>query len=390
MPSIRARALVIALASGAVVLAGVQPAAAASSPSTVGLVSFTAASLSGSSASLTIDWPDALRATRYDIYLSRHYTMENAKKLSSGRSSRTITDLVRGADYFVQVRGRNGSKVGNKSLRVGHTTIRAHGPVSGPSYRVMTYNVCSQLCGGFSQRQPGALERVSLYRPDVLATQEAGYLATPAGYALARYKSAKRLFFRSSRFNLAVCAPDAPATCERTGDIFLGRHDGNDRWAVWAELIDRATGQHVMFADVHTVSGDSSQRSAERKIEMNTLLREMATANPARLPVVYLGDFNSHKNRAVDSVADVMHAAGYYDAFDLAQTLTRQHLNSFNGFRTTPTISYRWGDHVDHVWVRPGKTRVLGWRNGVNIRSGRLVTPIPSDHSPLVIDVQVN
>ncbi|MFI5426805.1 hypothetical protein [Aeromicrobium sp. UC242_57] len=81
---------------------------------------------------------------------------------------------------------------------------------------------------------------------------------------------------------------------------------------------------------------------------------------------------------------------GYYDAYDQAQTLKRQHHNSFNDFKTTPKISYKWGDHVDKVWIRPDQGRVLSWVNGARISGGKMVKPIPSDHSPIIVDVKIN
>jgi endonuclease/exonuclease/phosphatase (EEP) superfamily protein YafD len=116
----------------------------------------------------------------------------------------------------------------------------------------------------------------------------------------------------------------------------------------------------------------------------------LKTVNPTGLPVVFAGDFNSHKNRSNDSVATAMHRNGYYDAYDLARSLYRQHYNSYNAFSVIPKISYTWGDHVDHVWAIPSTSWVDAWRNGVLIKDGRLVKPIPSDHSPVVVDLRVN
>ena len=254
---------------GALALAGVQPAAAASKkPGTVRLVSFTAAALGGSNASLTISWPRASRATKYEIYVSRSYSMSNKKKFSTRSRVKKITRLVPGADYFFQVRAVNGKKAGNKSARVGHRTIVAHAPAAGRRYRVLTDNVCSDVCGAFSRRQPGVMQRVAAYRPDILSTQEAGGLAVPPGYTEAVYKSAKRLFYKTSRFTgpqLAEPAPSQPAKVSfldrrtngttrfvpcaptwangRAGYVFLGFHGDKDRrgcrYAVWSELTDR-------------------------------------------------------------------------------------------------------------------------------------------------------
>lgn len=389
----------------ALVLAGIQPATASSTPSQVGLVSFTASgyNLDTFQTSLTIDWPGATNAKTYEIFMSRSYDMSSAKKYTSTSSVRQITGLSRGIDYFFQVRGVNGSHVGTKSNRVGHTTIYRQGPNTGPVFRVMTYNVCSRVCSGWSTRQSAALGRITAYQPDIVAAQEANYLPAPSGFSQALYWSGKRLFYLSSRFDPVIGPGDGalpPKTSQgcspthsekdRTGYILLGFHDNGCRYAVWTELIDKATRQHTIFATVHTVAGDTLTRSQERRTETLALLAAMQSINAAGLPVVYAGDFNSHKNRAYDYVADAFHGAGYYDAYDLARNLRRQHMNSFNDFQITPKISYKWGDHIDHVWVAPRKTRVDYWRNGALIVDEKMVTPIPSDHSPLVIDLQVN
>jgi endonuclease/exonuclease/phosphatase family metal-dependent hydrolase len=185
-------------------------------------------------------------------------------------------------------------------------------------------------------------------------------------------------------------SPKPPVNGPRTGFVCLGHHDGGDRYAVWAELIDKTRNTHVIFVDVHTVSGTSSTASRERGVEIQTLFDALGTINADGLPVVFAGDFNSNKSRSNDAVATVMHHNGYYDAYDQAGTLNRQHINSYNDFSVIPKISYTWGDHVDHVWVVPSKTRVISWRNGALIVNGRLTGIIPSDHSPVVVDVRLN
>ena len=94
----------------------------------------------------------------------------------------------------------------------------------------------------------------------------------------------------------------------------------------------------------------------------------MNQINTAGRQVVYAGDFNSHKNRgnysesagfgSQDTVGRTFAAAGYYDAYDLARTLKRPNWNSFSGFSATPTKSKIWGDHVDHVYVKPAEQRL--------------------------------
>lgn len=391
-----------------VILAGLQPAQAATTPPKVGLVSFIAASYSTKTgtAGLTVDWPDTRYAKSYQVYISRSYTMSNAKRYGATSSAKTFTGLVRGVPYFVQVRALNGSAVGQKSSRVGHPTILWVPPGTGPTYRVMTYNMCSQKCSNWSGRQPAALGRIRAYAPDVIAAQEAIYLAMPAelGYAEAAEKSSKRLLYKTSRLSSVAPTSTVPAKpgkssqgCDLSwpqvtkGYVFLGYHGGGCRYAVWAVLADKETKDRTLFVDVHTVAGDNETAADQRTAEITTLTREIAAINAqAKLPVVYAGDFNSHKNRANDDLALVLRKQGYYDAYDLASKLRLQHNNSYNGFDVVPRISYKWGDHVDHVWIRPSEGRILSWANGAYVSNNRMVTPIPSDHSPIVTDVRLN
>jgi len=381
------------LAAALLLLVAAQPATASTTPAQVGLVSFTRASLSGDSATLTLDWGDTARARSYQIFMSRSYSMSSPRVLSSTSSTRTVTGLVRGVSYFFQVRAVNGGAVGSKSSRVGHTTIRSQGAGGGSTYRVMTYNLCSEKCSGWATtRKAPALARIAAFKPDVVALQEAGRLALspPTGYGQAAYKSAKMLWFNGNRFKVAMTTcPAGDASCMpalRSGWIALG----GTRYAVWAELVDLDTEKSTIFVSVHTTPGKSDEAALLRRDETLVLVRALAKLNPEQRPVVYAGDFNSHKNRSNDYLAGVFHSRGYYDAFDLAMSLRRQHHNSYNDFSVRPVISDKWGDHVDHVWVRPGDGKVLSWQNGASIVDGRMVTPIPSDHSPVVVDVRLN
>lgn len=399
------RRTTLGIVVAAFVAAGIQPAGAATTPSTVGLVSFTAASYSRSTglASLTIDWPDTRNAVSYQIFMSRSYTMSSATVFTSTSSTKRITGLARGKDYFFQVRGVNQGTVGTKSSRVGHTTILSQGLDAGGIYSVMTFNVCSRACSSWDGiRDAAAVERITTYEPDVVAAQEADNLTTvpTTSYTQALYKSGKRLLYKTSRFTTArwpagTVAPSSPSTVcydatKRVGCVYLGYHGDGNRWAVWTELIDKTNGKRVIFVDVHTVSGDTEARALDRKEEIATLISAMTKINPSHLPVVYAGDFNSHKNRSNDYLAGVFHTAGYYDAYDLSMSLKRQHYNSYNNFEVVAKTSLKWGDHVDHVWAVPSKTRVLSWANVAKYSGIYYVTPMPSDHNPILVTVQVN
>lgn len=416
----------------ALCFAGQAPAAAASKPGSVGRVSYVAASKT----SLSVVWLKASKATKYQIFVSPSYSgVSKAKAIASTKSLKyTVTGLRPGTNYYIQVRAMNGSTAGSRSSRVGHRTVRTQGSATGPYYEVMTYNLCTRVCtenfgkhnsgyyskGKWSDRMPAATERITAIRPAVVMLQEAqcgwpsagDYLYNhkdwappmkpPAGYATVGCRSAKQLYYYDARFDRAPgeeCRtvddpypiPAVPADQCAWGSVFLGHHDGGDRYALWAELIDTtAANKHIIFVSVHLVVGTSDQRVAERKAETYKLLAEIKRVNAENYPVVYGGDFNSHKGRANDSVATAFHNRGYLDSYDLAMKFRAQHYNSYNDFSTIPRIGMKWGDHVDHVWVDPTRSRVMSWVNAATLVGGRYPHPIPSDHNPVVATIQVN
>jgi endonuclease/exonuclease/phosphatase family metal-dependent hydrolase len=270
-------------------------------------------------------------------------------------------------------------------------TIRAQSPISGTSFAVMTLNACSQVCSGWSSRLTAAEDLIaaSSRNPDVIALQEAGAWTTPpTGYANAFYKSAKRLFYKTSRFTVA-----SNSSGPRAGFITLS----TGKFAVWAELIERSTSKRIIFVSVHTASALADYPL--RGQEIGNLLERMGQINTADRTVVYAGDFNSHKNRgdydesvgfgAQDTVGRTFASAGYYDSYDLARTLRHPNWNSYSGFSTTPKISYTWGDHVDHVYVKPGSANIWRWMNAAFSTSRSYLSPRPSDHSAVQVNLYI-
>lgn len=246
--------------------------------------------------------------------------------------------------------------------------------------------------------RPRAKRLILTKMPDIVAAQESKYLETLGGYTMAFYKSGKRLFYKTSRFDLAQSTVDCPTDpppidpvpgdapecvpgtiVPRTGFITMGP----GKYAVWAELIDHfANDKHVIFVSVHTTAGKSDTYAKRRAAEITTLLKEMTPLNPDNLPVIFAGDFNSNRHRTNDYLAAVFHRAGYWDAYDLAGSLTRPNYNSYNGFQENPIISRTWGDHVDHIWVKTS-TGVRKWEGVAFYANGRYTT-LPSDHSPVM------
>ena len=168
--------------------------------SRVGMVSFAGASTT----SLTLTWPKASGARGYQVWKSIHKNMayRTVARSVSGTAA-TVSGLKPGETYCFQVQGKAGSKLGLRSAVTCHPTIREQSAITGPAYKVMSFNACADACSGWTGRSAAAREMVRVRQPDVLALQEASTWQTPPpGYALAHSKSAKRIFFKTSRFSL--------------------------------------------------------------------------------------------------------------------------------------------------------------------------------------------
>ncbi len=343
-----------------------------------------------STTSLTLSWPGARGARGYEVWRSTRKNMSGATKVkTSTGTSATVTGMTPGKTYCFQVRARAGSSFGMRSAHTCKPTIRAQAPIRGKAYAVMTLNACSEACSGWSRRHSASRTLIKKRHPDVVAVQEAGaWTRPPAGYANAFHKSAKRLFYKTSRFTVA-----STSRGKRAGSITLS----TGKYAVWAELVNRSTGKRIIFVSAHTSPAYSDYPLRGR--EVGNLLSRMNQINTGKRAVVYAGDFNSHKNRgtysesagfgAQDTVGRRFAASGYYDSYDLARTLKRPNWNSYSGMRTTPTTSKTWGDHVDHVYVKPASTSIWRWMNASLYSGSRYASPMPSDHSAVQVNLYI-
>ena len=131
-----------------------------------------------------------------------------------------------------------------------------------------------------------------------------------------------------------------------------------------------------------------------------TLLTRMAQINTAGLEVVYAGDFNSNKSRgtynestgfgAQDTVGRTFAAAGYYDAYDLARTLKRPNWNSVQRLQHHAQGEHRPGATTSTTCTSSqAKTNVWRWMNAALYSGSSYKTPMPSDHSPVQVDLYI-
>lgn len=389
------------LAAVLVVTTPALDASAASRPGTVGLVSFTGASITPSgAATLTVDWADVPGATGYQVFVSRTYDFpsKTAPSADVTESKATIGGLARGRNYFVFVQAYNAAGKGSRSWRVGHRTMAPEAtlPSTAPRYRAMTWNVCSHSCGSFSTRAKVINSRIAELKPDIVALQEASkYVRAPRGYSFA-YNGQNDILIRSATVR-KVKATSRGATSGYTR--LAKKYAGPGKGIAWAAL-RHSSGQYVLAVDVHLLSGSSRAAVRQREYEASrvrpVITRTLAALNTShgsltdwtKAPVIALGDFNTQKGLTGDDSLSILHGAGWHDAFDQARKLTRQHHSSANpDWKSTPVIGVKWGAHVDKVLVRPSRSVVYRWENAGKMSRGRYVTPLGSDHHPVLVEL---
>ena len=144
-----------------------------------------------------------------------------------------------------------------------------------------------------------------------------------------------------------------------------------------------------LFVDTHLMATAGSGGDKVRGAETLSMLQH-AGAYAKRVGVesiLYVGDFNSYRNeyRVNDLTGNDMRAAGIPDGIDVAQKRVNAQYDSINElFRMA-----RKGDgSFDHIYATPG-IGVRSWAELLHIRHGRFVGTIPSDHNPVVSNVEI-
>lgn len=377
----------------------VSPAAAAGSvPAKPGLVNYVGASLT----SLTVDWADIPGATSYYVYANTSHDLVTRpaqpinQKVTSSKA--TVTGLKPGVAYFIQVRGVSAAGMGPRSSPVAHETITAQAtlPVGSPSYLAVSWNVCSNVCSGFSTRKNVINKRITELAPDIVALQEASkYTTPPSGYTFA-YNGQNDILIRNGRFT-RVAATSGGATSGAV--LFPSQYASAGKGMSWA-AVRHSSGAYLLVVDTHLVVGTSASVVRQRQYEAGKLA-DAVTATLTKLnkthrsltdwtkaPVMIVGDLNTHKSRVGDGTMAALEKRGWYDAYDQARTLSLQHYNTANPTMSlTPFTSVTWGDHIDKVLVRPSRSVVYSWRNAGKTAGGKWIGPLGSDHHPLAVRV---
>jgi endonuclease/exonuclease/phosphatase family metal-dependent hydrolase len=355
------------------------------------------------STGLSLAW-DGRPAGRYVITQSTSSTLTTGvRSYSITSQARTFTpyDLTVGTRYWFQVRAYGGSFATAPT-----NVVSAVAPSRGQNVRVMTYNVLHSSRDGqqvgletiapWADRRTPAVALIKQADPDVIGLQEASdWVGAALGPKLVddiaarlgdgRYSIAKtdipigaRGWFRTSRYLLY-----RTATYRAVGDGGFWTLAPN-RYAAYQLLENRTSGARFLAVSVHLEAGSGLAVDLRREEQTKALLGFAKTFQATQaVPVVYVGDFNSHEGNVVDAPGNTFRAAGHTDSDEVAQTRVNRQYNSANGYRRLAPIG---GLDLDHVYVPQG-VAVRRWEIVMNLTAGQFVGVIPSDHNPVVADV---
>ncbi|MFZ1411174.1 MAG: fibronectin type III domain-containing protein [Micropruina sp.] len=182
-----------------------------------------------------------------------------------------------------------------------------------------------------------------------------------------------------------------------SGSQALSRISGDlQRYVVWGTFRHRASGKDFFFANAHLENrldtSGSTLYYTHRIKQTKDALAEIRLQNTRNLPVIFVGDLNSHKWRVPSNGPyELATSNGFVDPLgntyrsSTAPTATVEkrintHYNTWNAFQRQPPASRNInGTHVDYLLTTP--MRVSQWETVVKVdASGQAVGVIPSDH----------
>jgi hypothetical protein len=319
-----------------------------------------------------VTWKKVANARQFDVTIARDKAF--AKKVTSvrtlgGAHSFVTRGLTAATVYWVRVRPVNGDQIGGLSKPVKFRTM-----VRKTSFRVGTWNVCSEKCSGYAGRARIGAAFFNENKIDMFGLQEAG------GQRVGRTTNAiwsggSQKFVRASGGGEAGYIFFRPKLfTQLSGGLFS---IGDGRHTVWAKFKIKETGRIFYFVDIHLDNGKGNNSARSR--EMSVTLSRMAQINDSGLPMVYVGDFNSGKHRGADSPGVMMRAAGLQDSVDLVKSPVNAQFNT--SYPDGGTL--RSGAHVDHIFVSKQFT-VVSWKQLVRLAgNGAYARPAVSDHNAL-------
>lgn len=349
--------------------------------------------LGGQGYHLSYHWSKVRSATGYQIQVATDRGFRTGVRTASRKGlGAKVTGLNGGMTYYARVRGVNGVVKGTWGP-VSRTLLPAV-PVRAT---VATYNLCGEdkcRTGNpdwflhnvprWAVRKPLAGAVVRSATPDIVVTQESptasAFHTQLPGFTRGSYKSAKTIYFKSSRFRAV------------DGGWFT-LDSASRRYASWNILRDRRKGTAFFVVNAHLEPHKGVALDDRRKKQTARLIAKVTARNVHGLPVIWAGDWNSNPSNAnqdnypggYDAPKQRFASIGVVNSLDRTTNVINAELNSVNGGVPTPKAH---GHHVDAIYVPLTGVEVEAWSMPANVidteEGRRYATPFPSDHHPVV------
>jgi endonuclease/exonuclease/phosphatase family metal-dependent hydrolase len=319
-----------------------------------------------------VAWEPTANARQYDVTIARDEGFTDQAttvRTVEGGTEFVGKGLEEATKYWMKVRAVNGDQLGAFTAPVAFRT-----KVSRTSFKIATWNVCSEACDGYERRAAIMADFLDDNEVDIFGLQEAG--GVRVGAVTQRiFSGHSREFVRAEGGAKARYIFYRPALFEQLDGGSFDIGDGRD--TTWAKFTVRETKRTFYYVDVHLDNGKGKADDARRAREMDRMLGTMRTINDDGTPMLYAGDFNSGVHRDQDSPGVKMRAAGFADTELLTDTVENARINTGHTFSTSVLAS---GAHIDHIWVTPDFA-VESWKQLVRITGSRYTTPVASDHN---------
>jgi hypothetical protein len=318
-------------------------------------------------------WTAVPNARQYDVVVSgdEKFTKDTTTVRTLGASAEFITNsLSPSTPYWLKIRAVNGSQVGAFSKPVAFKTYPEKS-----SFRVAQWNVCSEVCGGYTSRGRIQAALLNASKVDMFGLHEAGGKRVGA-ITNAIFSGGTQKFVRATGGRNTRYIFYRPALFTQLGGNTFAIGDG--RYTTWAAFRVKATGREFIFVDIHLLTGKDSV-DGKRTSEMRITMAQMAKVNTAGLPMIYAGDFNAGFHRAF-TPGVMLKAAGFSDSVSISKT---KPINAqYNSGHTWSTVPKFGGKYVDHVFVSKD-FQVLEWKQLVRVTGNRYTSPVVSDHNSI-------
>ena len=257
----------------------------------------------------------------------------------------------------------------------------------------------------FSARAPQIARMIQVADPDLVALQE--NFGEPVPYHLLRDRLPGYAWVKPDE-QVSILVRESRFTVEETG--YRDLHKTQKGFLSWARLRDVTTGGDLWVFDVHLRAGQGRAEARIRSAEVVTLRAIIAGLNPGNaLPAIVMGDLNTSSTERRTLFRDPvvkLRADGLVDAAavavkntsNVAKADTPHGFEARIGRRTYRKVVRRTGLRFDFVFV-PTAWHVASFAvvTGPTVertligghRVYRWVGVVPSDHSPVVADIEL-